>query len=49
MLMRTGTRCASRTQVKIGFTFARPNCPAVALATVMARVMLATWPCSTAL
>ena len=44
MWMRTGIRCARRTQVKIGFTLARP-CPlGWAFATLMPRAMLSTWP-----
>ena len=44
ILMRTGIRCASRTQVKIGSTFGRPCVLLAAFAALMPPVMLSTLP-----
>jgi hypothetical protein len=47
--MRTGTRWARRTQVKIGLTVTTPWSLGRALATLMARAILSTWPRTIAL
>src|SRR6516165_7172295 len=44
MWMRTGMRCAKRTQVKIGLTAASPCWSGWAFATLMPRAMLPTCP-----
>jgi len=44
ILTRTGIRCASRTQVKIGSTFGRPWVLLAAFAALMPAVMLSIFP-----
>ena len=44
ILIRTGIRCASRTQVKIGSTFGRPCVLLAAFAALMPPVMLSILP-----
>ena len=44
MAIRTGTRCASRTQLKVGLTLARRFGPAPRSRSLMPPAMLSTWP-----